>query len=225
MLPLINHPSVIASRPSMVSYRTGSPPEQVQLLQAELKPSYPSLEINTIDKYQGRDKKVIVVSFVRSNAEGTVGHLLRDWRRLNVALSRAKHKLLLVGSLRTLSSCAILNSLASILETRGWVYSLPPGAHRTYPRGLGLDAEGGEVSVVAGVRTPGSEAGRGVGFRALESERGGGDGVSVLGGAASARAGAVIQRAQSGGAVHASDFGGPGGDRAGCGGAGQRSAD
>ena len=34
---------------------------QVQLLQAELKPSYPSLEINTIDKYQGRDKEVIDV--------------------------------------------------------------------------------------------------------------------------------------------------------------------
>ncbi|CAM9404524.1 unnamed protein product [Scytosiphon promiscuus] len=117
---------------------------QVQLLQAELKPSYPSLEINTIDKYQGRDKKVIVVSFVRSNAEGTVGHLLRDWRRLNVALSRAKQKLLLVGSLRTLSSCAVLNSLADILKTRGWVYALPPGAHRMYPRGLGVETPGGE---------------------------------------------------------------------------------
>lgn len=80
--------------------------------------------------------QVIVVSFVRSNAEGTIGHLLRDWRRLNVALSRAKRKLLLVGSLRTLSSCAILSSLAAILKRRGWVYLLPPGAHRSYPTGL-----------------------------------------------------------------------------------------
>eukprot|EP00904_Undaria_pinnatifida_P014250 jgi/Undpi1/9956/HiC_scaffold_28.g12410.m1 len=116
---------------------------QVQLLQAELKPSYPSLEINTIDKYQGRDKEVIVVSFVRSNAEGTVGHLLRDWRRLNVALSRAKRKLVLVGSLRTLSSCAILSSLAGILKTRGWVYPLPQGAHRVYPEGLLRSSGGG----------------------------------------------------------------------------------
>lgn len=76
------------------------------------------------------------MSFVRSNAEGTVGHLLRDWRRLNVALSRAKHKLLLIGSLRTLSSCAVMSSLGSILKSRGWVYSLPPGAHRLYPQGL-----------------------------------------------------------------------------------------
>lgn len=53
-----------------------------------------------------------------------------------MALSRAKSKLVLVGSLRTLSSCAILSSLASILKTRGWVYRLPPGAHLFYPRGL-----------------------------------------------------------------------------------------
>lgn len=77
--------------------------------------------------------QVIVVSFVRSNAEGTVGHLLRDWRRLNVALSRAKSKLLLIGSLRTLSSCAILSSLAGILKARNWVYPLPPGAQHAYP--------------------------------------------------------------------------------------------
>lgn len=216
----------------MVSSWTGtnSRPEQVQLLQAELKPSYPSLEINTIDKYQGRDKKVIVVSFVRSNAQGTVGHLLRDWRRLNVALSRAKHKLLLVGSLRTLSSCAILNCLAGILETRGWVYSLPPGAHRTYPRGLGLEAEGVEVSAVAEIETGvGNEADGGVstgGFRALQREGGGGDGgVGVLGGAASPRPGAVVERMPSGGTVDASKFGGQAGDRGGSGGGGKRSAD
>lgn len=83
-----------------------------------------------------------MVSFVRSNAEGTVGHLLRDWRRLNVALSRAKRKLVLVGSLRTLSSCAILSSLAGILKTRGWVYPLPRGAHRVYPEGLGSSGGG-----------------------------------------------------------------------------------
>ena len=87
--------------------------------------------------------QVIVASFVRSNAEGTVGHLLRDWRRLNVALSRAKRKLVLVGSLRTLSSCAILSSLAGILKTRGWVYPLPQGAHRVYPEGLLRSSGGG----------------------------------------------------------------------------------
>ena len=95
--------------------------------------------------------QVIVVSFVRSNAEGTVGHLLRDWRRLNVALSRAKRKLVLIGSLRTLSSCAILSSLAGILKTRRWVYPLPRGAHRVYPEGLGsLGGGGGRGAVLTG---------------------------------------------------------------------------
>ena len=60
------------------------------------------LEISTIDKYQGRDKDVIIVSFVRSNNKGKVGRLLEDKRRINVAITRSKHKLILVGSFSTL---------------------------------------------------------------------------------------------------------------------------
>jgi len=60
------------------------------------------LEVSTIDKYQGRDKQVIVVSFVRSNVKGRVGRLLEDFRRLNVAVTRAKSKLILIGSFSTL---------------------------------------------------------------------------------------------------------------------------
>eukprot|EP00903_Cladosiphon_okamuranus_P020313 g18638.t1 len=193
---------------------------QVQLLQVELKPSYPSLEMNTIDKYQGRDKKVIIVSFVRSNTEGTVGHLLRDWRRLNVALSRAKHKLLLVGSLRTLSRCAILNSLADILETRGWVYPLPPGAHRTYPHGLGLEAEGDEGSAVWAGEDAGGGVVTGSFRRALECGGGGGDGGGGVLGDVNTRSGAVVEHPPS-----ASNSRGQRGDRGGSGGGGQRSAD
>ncbi|CAM9748854.1 unnamed protein product, partial [Choristocarpus tenellus] len=105
---------------------------QVHLLQSQMGEAFPSVEINTIDKYQGRDKQVVVVSFVRSNPEGAVGELLRDWRRLNVALSRAKGKLVLVGSLQTLARCSILFSLVDILKARDWVYSLPPKAHLAY---------------------------------------------------------------------------------------------
>uniref|UniRef100_H3G6X5 DNA replication ATP-dependent helicase/nuclease n=2 Tax=Phytophthora ramorum TaxID=164328 RepID=H3G6X5_PHYRM len=56
-----------------------------------------AVEVSTIDKYQGKDKDVILVSFVRCNEEKHVGELLTDWRRINVALTRAKQKLLLVG--------------------------------------------------------------------------------------------------------------------------------
>lgn len=65
-----------------------------------------SVEVSTIDKYQGKDKGVILVSFVRCNEEKHVGELLTDWRRINVALTRAKQKLLLVGSQSTLSGGA-----------------------------------------------------------------------------------------------------------------------
>jgi DNA replication ATP-dependent helicase Dna2 len=48
------------------------------------------VEVLTIDRCQGRDKPVILLSFVRSNAKGATGNLLADAARLNVAITRAK---------------------------------------------------------------------------------------------------------------------------------------
>ena len=56
------------------------------------------LEVSTVDKFQGRDKDCIIVSLVRTNCGNHIGGLLRDWRRVNVAFTRAKKKLILVGS-------------------------------------------------------------------------------------------------------------------------------
>ncbi|KAL7558601.1 hypothetical protein ACA910_001301 [Epithemia clementina (nom. ined.)] len=61
------------------------------------------LELSTIDRYQGRDKDVIILSLVRSNDKGRVGRLLSDARRLSVAVTRARKKLVMVGSFSTLS--------------------------------------------------------------------------------------------------------------------------
>ena len=63
------------------------------------------LEVQTIDKYQGRDKACLLVSLVRSNKEQALGALLTDDRRICVLLSRAKHKLIMVGSRKTLADC------------------------------------------------------------------------------------------------------------------------
>jgi len=59
------------------------------------------IEIKTVDGFEGREKEVVVVSFVRSNLGGWVG-FLGDWRRLNVALTRARRALFMVGSAKTL---------------------------------------------------------------------------------------------------------------------------
>ncbi|EEB09009.2 DNA replication endonuclease-helicase Dna2 [Schizosaccharomyces japonicus yFS275] len=85
---------------------------------------FPEVEINTADKYQGRDKDVILLSFVRSNPNDSVGELLKDWKRINVILTRAKTKCIMFGSKKTLSSATLFRSLFSFLEEKGWLYLL-----------------------------------------------------------------------------------------------------
>ncbi|KAL8160935.1 hypothetical protein V2J09_012424 [Rumex salicifolius] len=72
-----------------------------------------SVEVHTIDKYQGRDKDCILLSFVRSsrNSSNHSSSLLGDWHRINVALTRAKKKLIMVGSCTTLSRVPLLKLL------------------------------------------------------------------------------------------------------------------
>eukprot|EP00884_Botryococcus_braunii_P022765 jgi/Botrbrau1/9172/Bobra.0236s0004.1 len=84
------------------------------------------LEILTMDKYQGRDKEVMLLSLVRSNAGRQAGSLLADWRRINVAITRAKAKLVLLGSASTLASVPLLARLINILRRRGCVLPLSP---------------------------------------------------------------------------------------------------
>lgn len=84
------------------------------------------LEILTMDKYQGRDKEVMLLSLVRCNSARQTGSLLADWRRVNVSITRAKAKLVLVGSASTLTSVPVLARLLGILNRRHCVLRLPP---------------------------------------------------------------------------------------------------
>ena len=87
------------------------------------------LEINTIDKYQGRDKEAMIISFVRSNRKGRVGRLLEDKRRINVALTRAKKKMILLGSFSTLKEGSpTLKCILEQIQEEKRLFSLPPGA-------------------------------------------------------------------------------------------------
>lgn len=84
------------------------------------------VELHTADKFQGRDKEVVIVSCVRSNEYGTVGDLLKDRRRVNVALTRARSKLVIIGSVKTLSSNELLRDMVALCREKDWVLDLQP---------------------------------------------------------------------------------------------------
>ncbi|TPX63675.1 hypothetical protein SpCBS45565_g06433 [Spizellomyces sp. 'palustris'] len=88
-----------------------------------------NVAIHTVDKFQGSDKDCVVVSLVRSNPKQNVGDLLRDWRRINVAFTRAKKKLIIFGSKSTLQGTALFNEFLQIIDSSGWEIKLPPAAH------------------------------------------------------------------------------------------------
>ncbi|XP_016053872.1 PREDICTED: DNA replication ATP-dependent helicase/nuclease DNA2 isoform X1 [Miniopterus natalensis] len=96
-----------------------------------------TVEVNTVDKYQGRDKSIILVSFVRSNQDGTLGELLKDWRRLNVAITRAKHKLILLGCVSSLNRYPPLGKLLCHLNSEKLIIDLPSGEHESLCHVLG----------------------------------------------------------------------------------------
>ncbi|XP_044716214.1 DNA replication factor dna2 domain-containing protein [Hirsutella rhossiliensis] len=103
---------------------------QLVLLKDRLR-GHASVEMHTTDRFQGRDKEVIVLSLVRSNEACNIGDLLKDWRRINVAFTRAKTKLLVVGSKSTLKHGRednMLSRFIALMESRDWVYNLPADA-------------------------------------------------------------------------------------------------
>ena len=80
---------------------------QVQLLRRMLrkdsywKPLRPLISINTVDGFQGQERDIILISMVRQNEQGQVG-FLSDLRRMNVAITRARMKLIIIGHSPTL---------------------------------------------------------------------------------------------------------------------------
>lgn len=101
---------------------------QLALIKQSLRQHHPAVEMHTADKFQGRDKEVVILSLVRSNESLNVGELLRDWRRVNVALTRARTKLLILGSKSTLKGNELLDRFVKLMDKNGWTYNLPRGA-------------------------------------------------------------------------------------------------
>jgi superfamily I DNA and/or RNA helicase len=82
----------------------------------------PALEIDSVDGFQGREKEAIVISLVRSNSEAEIG-FLADVRRMNVALTRARRKLVVIGDSATISAHPFYRRMIEHFERLG--------AHRT----------------------------------------------------------------------------------------------
>ena len=83
------------------------------------------VEALTIDRAQGRDVEAAVVSMVRANPERDAGTLLRDRRRVNVALTRARSKLIVVGCGATLQSSPVLREVLGVTIHEKWLVPFP----------------------------------------------------------------------------------------------------
>ncbi|GFS75387.1 DNA-binding protein SMUBP-2 [Nephila pilipes] len=93
---------------------------QAGLIKSRLGMKYPSLEINCVDGFQGREKEAIVLSLVRSNTRGEVGFLAEN-QRINVAITRAKRHLAIVCDRSTISCNRFLNTFIDYCIKNGEV--------------------------------------------------------------------------------------------------------
>lgn len=97
---------------------------QVQLLRKLikqskfLKPILPSITVNTVDGFQGQERDVILISMVRGNDEGRIG-FLNDLRRMNVAITRSRMKLIILGDTATLSNTKFYRHLINHITENG----------------------------------------------------------------------------------------------------------
>lgn len=100
---------------------------QVRLLRDQL--PIEELEVDSVDGFQGREKEAVVISLVRSNPNGEIG-FLADVRRMNVAMTRARRKLLVIGDSATLSIHSFYRRMIDYFENLGayhtvWEEDLP----------------------------------------------------------------------------------------------------
>jgi len=85
--------------------------------QAKLAGKFPGVEVSTVDGYQGREKEAVIIVTTRNNAEKNIG-FLENYRRVNVAITRATNFVVLVGNLDILSE----NYIFSYIIDRSYHY-------------------------------------------------------------------------------------------------------
>ena len=85
---------------------------------ASLKPYRSLFTVNTVDGFQGQERDVIFISLVRANEEGQIG-FLNDLRRMNVAITRARMKLVILGEAETLKHHGFYRKLLEFIQNIG----------------------------------------------------------------------------------------------------------
>ncbi|RXK87306.1 AAA domain-containing protein [Filimonas effusa] len=97
--------------------------QQVELLKEQLLhtpallPYTSSVSVNTIDSFQGQERDIVYISMTRSNTENVIG-FLSDTRRMNVAMTRARKKLVVIGDSATLSQLPFYSNFITYTEER-----------------------------------------------------------------------------------------------------------
>lgn len=92
--------------------------DQVKIIQEKT-----PVEVKTVDGFQGREKEIIIISTVRSNKNGNIG-FLKDLRRLNVAITRAKRKLIIIGNKNTLKINPTYARLIEFVENENLMHTI-----------------------------------------------------------------------------------------------------
>lgn len=98
---------------------------QVRLLRERLR-QQPEIEVDSVDGFQGREKEAVLVSLVRSNRDGEIG-FLGDVRRMNVAITRARRKLIVIGDSATITAHPFYQRLVMYFEAIGAYHSVWEG--------------------------------------------------------------------------------------------------
>ena len=95
--------------------------DQVDLINKNI--ANEKIEIDTVDGFQGREKEVIILTLVRSNNRNEIG-FLEDLRRLNVSLTRAKKKLIIIGDSETITTHQTFANLVDYVKKKGGYFLL-----------------------------------------------------------------------------------------------------
>ena len=94
--------------------------DQVELISKKISEK---VKVSSVDGFQGQEREVIIISFVRSNRSGEMG-FLNDIRRLNVSITRAKSKLIMVGDFSTLKTNKIYKDLKNYMIENGKIIEI-----------------------------------------------------------------------------------------------------